>query len=169
MWLYASLLTEGKWHIWRADKIKSLFYLFLSIILRATGTNRKYCCKNGALHSFIWTIKHVMNTVSPARHIYYKWWYNQPNKQMSKTELKTWKYRGFFLKNKPIFSGGGSLSSCIYIGLITNHYLWRKCNLSLCTLLVYVTASLFSHSVVHIAILSPLALTLTTTPQISSL
>lgn len=33
---------------------------------------------------------------------------------------------GVFLNNKPIFSGGAALSSCVSMGLITNHYLWRK-------------------------------------------
>lgn len=33
---------------------------------------------------------------------------------------------GVFLNNKPIFSGGAALSSCVCMGLVTNHYLWRK-------------------------------------------
>lgn len=33
---------------------------------------------------------------------------------------------GVFLNNKSIFSGGAALSSCVSMGLITNHYLWRK-------------------------------------------
>ena len=28
--------------------------------------------------------------------------------------------------NRPVFSGGAALSSCVCMGLITNHYLWRK-------------------------------------------
>lgn len=33
---------------------------------------------------------------------------------------------GVFLNNKPIFSGGTTFSSCVSMGLITNHYLLRK-------------------------------------------
>lgn len=29
-------------------------------MLWGMGTNRKYCCKSGAVHSFTWTIKHTL-------------------------------------------------------------------------------------------------------------